>query len=296
MASSLVKQTDERWQQVGWALSWLFSCTGNTLIDCDDEALAEIEPLAWDVENVAFAIEIMTEADGILKDAAAGLVLLEAQPKAFHVLSENVDRAYRKLTHRKDKNREPHIRLRWPSLDPSPDGTAVAGADFYSFGVMLLKREGEQVAEYPVDPAQVALALAAKVCFDTGLLSGNTLLVRHEGVKKTVVEYRAPQKTGLYLEGSESAIRVPLPALVFIRATTEDKNPQYRLFAVKKRPSTLDAPLFHAPLPNVFNTGTICWGSVPSVSRGGAAGCIAGGRLARAARLALWRSWCWRQE
>ncbi len=137
---------------------------------------------------------------------------------------------------------------------------------FYSFGVMLLKREGEQACEYPVDPAQVALALAAKVCFDTGLLSGSTLLVRHEGVQKTVVEYRAPQKTGLYLEGSESAIRVPLPPLVFIRATTEAGNPQYRLFAVKKRPTALDAPLFHAPLPNVFHTGTICWGSVPLVS------------------------------
>ena len=42
---------------------------------------------------------------------------------------------------------------------------------FYSFGVMLHKRDGEQVTEYPVDPAQVALALAAKVRFDTGLLS-----------------------------------------------------------------------------------------------------------------------------
>ena len=137
---------------------------------------------------------------------------------------------------------------------------------FYSFGVMLMKREGEQVTEYPVDPAQVALALAAKVRFDTGLLSDMTLLVRTEGVKKTVVEYRPPQKTGLYLDGSETALRIPLPPLIFIRATTEDKNPQYQVYAVKKRPDTLDTPLFHAPLPNVFNTGTICWGSVPLVS------------------------------
>lgn len=131
---------------------------------------------------------------------------------------------------------------------------------------MLLKRNGEQVSEYPVDPAQVALALAAKVRFDTGLLSDSTLLVRHEGVKKTIIEYRAPQKTGLYLDGSETAVRLPLPGLIFIRVTSEDKTPQYQVYAVKKRPATLNIPLFHAPLPNVFNTGTICWGSVPLVS------------------------------
>lgn len=132
--------------------------------------------------------------------------------------------------------------------------------------MLLLKREGEQVTEYPVDPAQVALALAAKVRFDTGLLSEATLLVRHEGVKKSIVEYRSAQKTGLFLDGSETPIRIPLPALVFIRVTTEDKSPQYQVYAVKKRPTTFDAPLYHAPLPNVFNTGGICWGSVPLVS------------------------------
>lgn len=137
---------------------------------------------------------------------------------------------------------------------------------FYSFGVMLRKCDGTQITEYPVDPAQVALALAAKVRFDTGLLLATTLLIRHEGVKKTVVEYRAPQKTGLYLDGSESALRLPLPGLIFIRVTTEDKQPQYEVYAVKKRPSTFETPLFHAPLPNVFNNGTICWGSVPLVS------------------------------
>jgi PRTRC genetic system protein B len=137
---------------------------------------------------------------------------------------------------------------------------------FYSFGVMLLKRDGEQMSEYPVDPAQMALALAAKVRFDTGLLSQTTLLVRHEGVKKMVVEYRSPQTTGLYLDGSETPVRIPLPGLICIRATAEDKSPQYQVYAVKKRPITFDTPLFHAPLPNVFNTGAICWGSVPLVS------------------------------
>jgi hypothetical protein len=78
---------------------------------------------------------------------------------------------------------------------------------FYSFGVMLRKTDGEVTREYPVDPAQVALALAAKVSFDTGLLGGNTLLVRQDGVKKTMVEYRPPGKTGIFLDDSEAALR-----------------------------------------------------------------------------------------
>lgn len=117
-----------------------------------------------------------------------------------------------------------------------------------------------------MDPAQVAVALAAKVTFNTGLLSGDTLLVRQEGVRKTVIEYRKPQKTGIYLDGSETALRVPLPGLLMIRTTSEDRRPNYAVYAVKKRPVTLNEPLFHAPLPNVFHSATVCWGSVQRVS------------------------------
>lgn len=130
---------------------------------------------------------------------------------------------------------------------------------------MLRKQEGELITEFPVDPAQIALALAAKVTFDTGLLGGNTLLVRQDGVKKTVVEYRPPQKTGLFLDGSETALRVPLPGLVMIRLTTEGKAPQYGVYAVKRRPDSMEIPLFHAPIPNVFGSGAICWGTVPRI-------------------------------
>ena len=114
----------------------------------------------------------------------------------------------------------------------------------------------------------MAVALSAKITFDSGLLSGDTLLVRQEGVKKTVVEYRKPQKTGIYLDGSETALRVPLPGLLMIRTTSEDRSPNYAVYAIKRRPQTFDADLYLAPLPNVFNSGSICWGSVQRVSDG----------------------------
>jgi len=138
--------------------------------------------------------------------------------------------------------------------------------NFYSFGVTLRKYEGERVTEYPIDPAQAAVALAAKVTFTTGLLSGDALYIHMEGISKTVVEYRKPQMTGVFLDNAETALRVPLPGLVMIRKTTDDRTPTYAVYAVKKRPASMDVELFNAPLPNVFNSGSICWGTVQRVS------------------------------
>src|SRR5690606_28322681 len=79
--------------------------------------------------------------------------------------------------------------------------------------------------------------------------------------------YRKPQKTGLYLEGSETPLRVPLPGLILIRATKEQRHPNYHLFAVKRRPHSLDVALLHAPLPNIYGSGNICWGTVQTVTQ-----------------------------
>ncbi len=142
----------------------------------------------------------------------------------------------------------------------------------YSYGWLMQKRDGEAVTEYALDPAKIALALAAEISFDTGILNQNTLLVRQQDVRKIVVEYRRPQKTGLFLEGAEGAIRVPLPGLVMVRKTIDNSQPKYHVYAVKKRPEALDIALFHAPLPNVFTGGNICWGNVRQVSEKALAG------------------------
>lgn len=138
--------------------------------------------------------------------------------------------------------------------------------NFYSFGVTLRKREGDQISEYPIDPAQAAVALAAKVTFNTGLLTGDTVYIHMEGVSKTIVEYRKPQITGLFFDDADVALRVPLPGLLMIRKTNSDKAASYAVYAVKKRPTTFDTELFHAPLPNVFNSAAVCWGTVQRVS------------------------------
>ena len=38
------------------------------------------------------------------------------------------------------------------------------------------------------------------------------------------------------------------------------------MWSLQKRPVILNEPLFHAPLPNVFSSGNICWGTVQRVT------------------------------
>lgn len=126
----------------------------------------------------------------------------------------------------------------------------------------MRRRTEAGTTEYPVSAEDIAAALASNVTFNTGLLTPNTICVLSEGAQRTVVEYRSPQKTALWLEGSEDPVRVPLPGLLLIRSITAGRDPDYRLYAVAERPATFDVPLYHAPLPNVYADGRICWGTV----------------------------------
>ena len=136
---------------------------------------------------------------------------------------------------------------------------------FYTFGVLMRRMtEDGGETEYAVSPAQLAEALSVKIKFETGLLGGNTLYIANEGAKKAVVEYRPPQSTALYMDGSETPIVVPLPGLVMGRVSSGDAL-RYGVYAVKSRPETLNTPLLNAPLPNV-GQNSVCWGSVKRAS------------------------------
>ncbi|MGB7341151.1 MAG: hypothetical protein WBC91_19800 [Phototrophicaceae bacterium] len=138
--------------------------------------------------------------------------------------------------------------------------------DFYSYGCIMRKCDNGLMSEYPVDLQQVATSLAREISFDTGILNHEILMIRQTGLKKLVVAYRKRQKTGIWMEGTQDALRVPLPDLVMSRLTQDNQNPQYTVYAVKGRPTSLSAKLFNCPLPNVFNSGSICWGTVKRVS------------------------------
>lgn len=129
IAHSLHEQTDLALQQVGWLLGWLFSCTGNSLVDYSDEMLGEIQPLSWSKEDIAFAVEMIEEANGILRDAMAGLDILKTIPDLMAVLECHVTTLSRELK-QKGKLNEQSIRLEWAGVDGGAERAAVADPEF----------------------------------------------------------------------------------------------------------------------------------------------------------------------
>ena len=129
VADSLVKQSDKGLQQMGWALAWLFSCSGNSLVDFTDESLAEMQPLTWEADDVAFAIDLVAEADEVMTDVNAGLELLGNCPDVLAALSTNLKRVYKVIAKQKGKDRECDVRLEWSPPGTGDDGAAIADSE-----------------------------------------------------------------------------------------------------------------------------------------------------------------------
>lgn len=136
----------------------------------------------------------------------------------------------------------------------------------YNHAVIMRKDTPDGVEEYPVDPAEISKALAAKHSFSSGFVDRDTLFVGQSGSIRTVIGYRRAQMTGLWLEGSDEPVRVPMPALIMVRSATGLTRASYEVYAVRGRPKSDKCALFRAPLPHV-NDG-VCWGTValPSAS------------------------------
>jgi len=94
IANDLIAQADTNWQQIGWLLKYLTSSTGNSACDLDHGTMSEIQPLSWDADDIAFAREIVEEADGIMADVHAGLTWISQNPTSLEILSRNVQKIY----------------------------------------------------------------------------------------------------------------------------------------------------------------------------------------------------------
>jgi hypothetical protein len=128
IANSLHEQTDPVLRQVGWLYGWLFSCTGNSLVDYTDETLSEIPPLSWSKDDIAFAIEVIEEAEGIMRDVQTGLDALQTTPELLAVLEGNIDRL-----NRQDKQGKRHghpLVLEWASAISSLDRATLPNPEF----------------------------------------------------------------------------------------------------------------------------------------------------------------------
>lgn len=95
---------------------------------------------------------------------------------------------------------------------------------------------------------------------NSGFIPPDVVWIHKRNTTLTIASYRPPQITGIWLEGVDYALHVPLPGLLLIHNTN---NRASSLFAVASPPTNGDTPLFAAPLPNTgTDYGLVCWGSV----------------------------------
>jgi len=130
--------------------------------------------------------------------------------------------------------------------------------DLYEETIILTKFErGEAVSAYEISPEALAVAFSG-LPLTSGLLPADCLFYRREDGEESIGIYVPPQrrKMNVKSEGFPDVFDIVLPGLVFA-----GKGYDYWLWAVAKRPTTEGDDLFHAPLPNVAETGRICWGN-----------------------------------
>lgn len=121
------------------------------------------------------------------------------------------------------------------------------------------KPDGTWVS-YPISPDALAQALG-RLPVSTGLLPegiiGNGL---HQGDPFYVMLARPRRVTLLLEDGGKMLSRpIQIPPLIWAGWRTE-----YRIWALALKPEASIAPhhqLYHAPFPNLYTNGGICWGS-----------------------------------
>jgi PRTRC genetic system protein B len=127
-------------------------------------------------------------------------------------------------------------------------------------GQILYRRRTERGEQYKfLSPAAVAEAFR-QAPFDTGHLPPGVFRCGQSARGDFAALVIPAQRHELSVEsarrgGGRAVLSLWLPAFVFFGIAQS-----YHVWAVKSDVTTPDLVLHHAPLPNVFNNGGICWG------------------------------------
>lgn len=145
-------------------------------------------------------------------------------------------------------------------MNPQPDSTTQQWPrlrlDFYSSAVLMSRWEDDgRLTTYPVSVHDVVSA-CTNVQLSSGLLPPNTLFWKQQANQVMLGIYVPARRWKVQTE--ERSYHVPMPPFVFVGCGSS-----YHVFAVKKRPQNEQAPLYHAPCPNVHTHGGICQGNTP---------------------------------
>jgi PRTRC genetic system protein B len=156
--------------------------------------------------------------------------------------------------HRKAARRDTSAELPPVAFDAEPRVALVLGDE--TAWVVQIDR-GQAVCTTPVRLEQAASALS-QFGAATGLLPEGCLFWHHQRNQDRLGVWLPPSRRRLdFGGGRRRAITVPLPGLVFV-----GQGRTYWIWAAEKRPARPGERLYHAPLPNVFDDGRICPGTV----------------------------------
>ena len=125
--------------------------------------------------------------------------------------------------------------------------------EFFNGQLLFRSRDGYKF----LSPAAVTAAFR-NAPVDSGWMPEGVARCGGTGRGDFAVMFFGPQRHQLLIEGRgrPKQLQIPLPALVFFGLGRD-----YFVWATKTTALDPKAPLFHAPLPNVFHDGRICWGT-----------------------------------
>lgn len=158
--------------------------------------------------------------------------------------------------------KEPHA-YQWAlpeSLEIPPDELKCR-LDFYQDSIILYLLDKGVITTRTVSARDVALALLREVPLRSGILPEGTLWWGQgkEGVE--VALWRPPRvwPVALVTEAFKppKRLKLPMPGLIFV--CSPGRPP--RVYAAKKRPTTPENTIYHAPLFNIFRDGRTCPGT-----------------------------------
>lgn len=125
---------------------------------------------------------------------------------------------------------------------------------------IFASNEGDSTTYKFLSPSALREAFVGEP-IDSGFLPANTTRWGVNARGEYIVQFYPPQKYSVTLTNTDNSnlivVTIPLPGLVFLGC-----DHSYWLWAIKEDRILTDSQLFHAPLPNISTTGSICFGSV----------------------------------
>ena len=118
------QETSLEWFRVNRFIQWVFGVSGNTLIDCTEYDLQDMQPLDWKLDDIETAKAVMAEVSPFMLDALIGREILDDTPAMMKILKKNVKRVKKAIkTH--DSSDNISVRLDWGITRNSADREAI---------------------------------------------------------------------------------------------------------------------------------------------------------------------------